>query len=241
MNAPITWDHETAVKRMRAALEVMGGKDGLRASVDVRARSVMVDNYAHALKHDLYPDQVKALIDIQAHEDSECWEAMISIESMALSCEMAEAERHVKRTIGNCPGKRKGRDSSTNMPRNEFIHDGIEVLQDAGNMQLKDAIDVMAEVVFGNEYKGRKDITIKARQTYIRTMERNRQLWRVACYNAAIQELLEESKPCQGYLRMVDWNCELHSLISFMTYKYVYDRLSLPECLPAGRTRFTRP
>lgn len=224
MSAPFPWDHGTAVRRMRAALEDMGGKDGLRASVDVRARSAMVANYAHALKHDLHPEQVKALIAIQADKDSECWEAMIIIESMALSGDMAEAERRVKRTIGNCPEKRKGRDGSTLMPRNEFVHDGIEVLKGAGYMRLKHAIMVMADVLETTD-----DVIIKARQAYIRMMERNRELWRIACFNVAIWELLEESKPCQDYLCMVDWNYELHSLISFMRYKYVYARLSLPE------------
>ena len=179
MSAPVPWDHDTAVRRMRTALEDMGGKDGLRASVDVRARSVMVANYAHALKHDLYPDRVKALIAIQAHEDSEYWEAMVIIETMALSGDMVEAERQVKRTIGNCPGKRKGQKSSTLIPRNEFIYDGIEVLKDAGDMQLKDAIDVMVEV-----WETSEDVIIKARQTYIRMMERNRQLWRIASFMA---------------------------------------------------------
>ena len=179
MNAPITWDHETAVKRMRAALEDMGGKDGLSASVDVRARSAMVTNYAHALKHDLYPDQVKELIAMQADEDSECWEALIIIESMALSDDMIEAERQVKRTIGNCPGKRKGRKGSTLVRRNEFVHDGIEVLKDAGDMQLKDAIYVMSEVLEESE-----DVISKARQAYIRMMERNRELWRIALFMA---------------------------------------------------------
>lgn len=206
MSVPVTWDMATAVKRVQCALDGIDEKDGLRASVDVRARSVMVTNYAHALKHDLYPDQVKELIAIQADEDSECWEAMVIIESMALSGDMVEAERHVKSTIGNCPGKRKGRKGSTLMLRNKFVHDGIEVLIDKeiGNMQLKDAIDVMSEVLEESE-----DVIIKARQTYIRMMERNRQLWRVAYSNLAIRELLRD----------------------FMAYKYVYACLSLPECL----------
>ena len=177
MSAPVPWDRDTAVRRMHAALEDIGGKDGLRASVDVRARWAMVENYNHALKHGLHPEQVKALIAIQADEDPECWEAMIGIEGMALSGDMAEAERHVQCTFGNCPGKRKGRDGSTLMPRNEFVHDGIEVLQYAGNMQLKDAIDVMADVLKTND-----EVIIKARQAYIRMMERNRQLWRIACF-----------------------------------------------------------
>lgn len=177
MSAPVSWDRDTAVKRMRTALEGINVKDGLRASIDVRARSVMVTNYVHALKHNFHPEQVKALIAMQADTDRECWEAMVIIETMALSGDMMEAERHVKRTIGNCPGKRKGRDSSTLMPRNEFIHDGIEALQDkdVGNMKLQDAVDVMADVLEENE-----DVIIKARRTYIRMMERNRELLCIA-------------------------------------------------------------
>ena len=177
MSAPVPWDHDTVVKRMRTALEGIGGKNGLRASADVRARSVMVTNYDHALRHGLYPEQVKALIAMQADTDRECWEAIVIIEAMALSGDMMEAERYVKRTIGNCPGKRKGRDSSTLMPRNEFIHDGIEVLQDkdVGDMKLYDAIVVMADVLDESE-----DVIIKARQTYIRMMEWNRELLCIA-------------------------------------------------------------
>ena len=177
MSAPFPWSYEVAVCRVRSELEDIGGKDGLFAH-DLSMRYVMVSNYANAT----YPDKERALIAMKAEKDSEAWKATLIIEGMALSGDMIEANRHVQHTIGNCPAKRRGRHHPDRfISRNRFIYCMIELLQDEviANMELRKAVEVIADVFEENE-----DVIIKARQSYIRMMNRNRELEPLICFMA---------------------------------------------------------
>ena len=186
MSAPFLWDRDAAVRCIKAALADMGGKNCLCPD-DVPSRYVIARNYASSP----HPDRFKKLIELQASKDPECWEALILIEGMDLSDDFVEAYRIVQDNISNCPGPIQGHPTKLLSVRNVFIYDSIEFLQikDIANMKLKDAIEVMADVLEESE-----DVIIKARQTYMRMMKRNMELQRQAGMFNSWLELFEWDK-----------------------------------------------
>ena len=205
MSTPIPWDHDTAVSCIREAIEDLGGIKALHESEDVRLRSVLVRNYAHALKLDsdqylLPSDITKARIAMQADVNPEHWEALVIIESMAMSGDMVKAERKVKRTIGDRPGKQKGRKRSTNEARNGFICGSVEFLTNPDGvacMKLKNATIAIAEAMYGVGNKREHEIgnAIRSVKKGLEGIEQLRKLAEHRAYTYRYERFIAESHP----------------------------------------------
>lgn len=170
MSAPFPcWDKDTAVKRVQCALDDLGGIEGL-CKDEIPVHYVMASNWVYARELEALGSipvshKLRARYAIRAKLESEVWDAMVLIMGISNNGHFDDAYRIVKRTIGERPGKRKGRKSDTQ--RNAFIVDWIEILKDAGGMKLKDAYAVMAKVLQVDA-----EVIRKGRTAYLRMMEK---------------------------------------------------------------------
>lgn len=169
MSIPGPWDHDTAVSCIRLAKEDFERE--CLENDDIRLRSVLVSNYVHTLRVGSVrgkiktSDVMKEVIALEARKEPESWEAMVIIEmidmmnvpqgQMSVDMVMVEAEKKVKRTIGDHPRKEtRGRNRSTNELRNGFVTDSIEFLTDpagVARMKLNAARNAVAEAMYPKE------------------------------------------------------------------------------------------
>lgn len=165
---PFPWDHATAVRHVKFALDELGGIEGL-CKDEIPIHYVMASNWVYARQSEVLSTnpaayRLKNRIANRAKRDPNSWDAMVLVVAMSLHGDFIEAYRIVHRTIGGRPALPKGRKDK--MQRNAFIVYWIEVLQDAGGMKLKDAYAVMAKVLQVDA-----EVIRKGRTAYLCMME----------------------------------------------------------------------
>lgn len=170
MSAPnkFPWNRATAVKRVQCALDGLGGIEGL-CKDEIPVHYIMASNWVYARELEALgaipvSHKLRARYAIRAKLETEVWDAMVLIMGISSNGHFDNAYRIVKRTIGERPGKPKGR--KPDMQRNAFIVDWIEILKDAGGLKLKDAYAVLADVLQVND-----EVIRKGAKAYCRAME----------------------------------------------------------------------